>query len=138
MFLGKHSSEQLLFETSLSDGEVDDGGLGGQLRREGWVGKSTSQEHLEIGVVVELTASNINELVLASSLNLLLKHRVQHRVYFVLDSFDNQGLSFIHTELEEVVLEFGVAELDNGSLRVDGLDELVLDPILALTLRVNE
>jgi hypothetical protein len=137
LLLGENSAQQLLLETALSHREVDDGGLGGQLGREGRVGQTAGHEHLEIFVPVKLGATYVHKHVLAAGLDLLLQHGVEHGVDLVLNALDDKGLAFLHAEFEEVILEFGMVEGCDAARRVDGLLVLILDPVLALALWVN-
>jgi hypothetical protein len=87
---------------------------------------------------VELRSSDINETVLTSGLDLLFKNWIDHWVNFVFNSFDNQTFSFLHTEFQKVVFEFRIGQLHDASCWVNMFGVFILNPILSLSLRVDQ
>lgn len=108
-------TQKLLLETTLRDGEIDDCGLGAQLRREAGIGQSAGQEHLEVLIEVHITTGDLDGASALFPDNLFFEHRVENRIDFILNTLDDQGLSVLQAEFQEPVLEFRVSEGTDGS-----------------------
>eukprot|EP00968_Pinguiococcus_pyrenoidosus_P007309 scaffold486_cov254-Pinguiococcus_pyrenoidosus.AAC.2 len=136
LLLGDDLAQQLLLEALLRDREVDDGGLGLQLRAERGVRQPREEEAAEGRVEVHLLVGQCDEHLLALLLDLLLQQRVQHGIDLRLDAHHDHGIPVAHGELQ-LVSELRVVQRRHPERRQVVLLALP-DPAQRLTLRIDK
>ena len=93
-FLGEDDeSEQLVLKSLHRHGEVDDGGLGADLRRVGRVAELRRQVQPEAGNHVHLLLADLHLVHAAGLDEVLLQQIVQRRVELLADVLDQQRMS---------------------------------------------
>ena len=92
-----------MFETTLCDSEVDNGGFGGKLRGEVRVAETGGHVEADLVIIVHVSISNLNQFVTTLNNDLLLKNGIEKRVNLIFDLFDKNGVTFHEREFEGIL-----------------------------------
>jgi len=135
LLLRDKTTKKLLLETVLCDSEIDDGGLGSELRREVRVAETGGHVEAELVIVVHVGVGNLDELVTALHDDLLLKDGVENRVDLIFDLLDQDGVALHERELEGI-LKRGMVEGEDA-IFLNEVSFSSLDPRDGLTLGID-
>jgi len=135
LLLRDKTTEELLFETALCDGEVDNGSLGSELGGEVRVAKTGGHVEAELVIVVHVRISDLDQLVTTLLDDLLLKNGIEERIDFVFNLFDQDRVAFHKRELEGI-LKGRMIECEDA-ISLNEFSFSSLDPGDGLTLRID-
>ena len=135
LLLRDKTTKKLLLETILCDSEIDDGGLGSELRREVRVAETGGHVEAELVIVVHVSVGNLDELVTALNNDLLLKNGVENRVDLVFNLLDQDGVTLHERELEGILKGWMIEGED--AIFLNEISFSSLDPRDGLTLGID-